>query len=511
MTKNRSLRRTLVSALILVPALLAFDNAATAARAESNRYTALIQIQNEGIADTPPPFYLYFFSDRSEVRGVFYWTYGNGNVWTWLFDGNYSGPADGSISGTVAGYIYLPDFADKMCIAETEMSGTEPPKCAGDRSELYRGYVFPVTGTWSGHIFLDGTGSGNVTILAEGGQPVSRIWTVIDLEEGFLEQPAAPESEFVPPLTDNPYPGGYSPEPTALPEPAPETAENAETVASLESDATQMAPFQIPAMAGAAVAGAVIGLGVAQVGSSLLLGGGSVAGRKAAQAAQAAMAYSPATGKLVPEAQAQHEHQLMNQGYIYRSGEGWVAPHDGEYVSREPSIATKDAEAARVKVRADMEQWKAESKKRMQEEELSDFRWNMAYEQRKAEALMRRQLAGYRVAEIVTETVVDVAAAVLVRKVPFKALKYAKATLQFVASEVYSQTKIVTTNAVRAWRGQQTSFWKDEGWHASSLLLNKVPDLSSPTEDVARITAEEAAKSGTGTAARSGFEALTGN
>jgi hypothetical protein len=506
---NRSLRRTLVSALILLPALLAFDDAVQPVRAEADRYTALIQMQFEDII-YETPLYLYFFSDRSEVGGVFYWARENGDIWSWLFDGSYSGPADGSIGGTLSGYLYMPDFADKMCTLETDLSGAEPAECAGDRSALYREYVCPVTGTWAGHIFLDGTGNGTIEthVTSDQESVSSGTWTVIDLQEGFLEPPAAPESEFVPPLTDNPYPGGYSPEPTVLPEPAPETAENTETVASLESDATQMAPFQIPAMAGAAVAGAVIGLGVAQVGSSLLLGGGFGAGGKVAQAA---MAYSPATGKLVPEAQAQHEHQLMNQGYIYRSGEGWVAPHNGEYVSREPSIATKDAEAARAKVRADMEQWKAESKKRMQEEELSDFRWNAEFDRRRAEALMQRQLAGYKIGAIVTETVVDVAAAVLVRKVPVNAIRYTKTAVQFLASEAYSQTKIFATNVVRAWRGQPTSFWKDEGWHASSLLLNKAPGLSTPAEDVARITAEEATKSGTGTAAREGFEALSGD
>jgi hypothetical protein len=514
MLKFQSLRRVAISSLILLLILLSIDSSilpVRAAAAPEDQYTALLQMT---WTETTPDslIYLYFTGSGGEAKGVFYWESSSEIYWGLFFEGTYNGSQDGGVHGTISGYLFPKDLADKMCELDLEMRGTLIPECAGDRTAYYQEHIYTLIGTWSGQLFTDGRGDGIFAMeqIAAGKngneglqEPVSGTWTVIEMNEGFLDPPAAPDVAILPILTNNPYPGGYAPAPTVTPEPAPEPGA-VENPSSLESDTSQMDPIQIPAMAGAAVLGAVMGIGAAQVGSSVLAGRGFFGGRKAAQAA---MAYSPATGKLIPADQAQQEHQLMNQGYVYRPDEGWVAPK-GEYASREPSLATKQAEAARAQNKADLEQWKAESKKRIEDEELSDFRWNNAYKLRKSEALMRRQVAGYKLSAMAAEAALDIVMAVVIKKAPLKVAAEFQTVARFAASEVYQEVKIVTNNLTRAWRGQETSFWKDQAWHVATMPTRFVPSLNSPTTDMDMIVAQEAAKRSVGTSGRSSVDSL---
>lgn len=276
------------------------------------------------------------------------------------------------------------------------------------------------------------------------------------------------------------------------------------------AEATQMDPTLPPAMTVGAALGAILGLLLTQAVPAL-------ARRPKLPAAPAEpVYYSYATGKPASLEQYQQERALMDAGHVYRDGE-WHAPK-GEYRSETPAYATSQAEQARDQVRADFQQWKAESQARIQAEKASDIRARMASHQFDA-ALANRKAAAFDVASSVAKGVagasLDIVSSYLTGRIPLKSIeavaRYAKYLMprKFPAEKVVRYTKYLVNEAVQqgvivvknvaSWAvGDGTSYGQDQLVHVFTKPLDFIPGLNASDPTVRQLLFQENIKQGIG-------------
>ncbi|MBN2085292.1 MAG: hypothetical protein JW748_08690 [Anaerolineales bacterium] len=177
-------------------------------------------------------------------------------------------------------------------------------------------------------------------------------------------------------------------------------AELEEAAALLAYDPSLMDDTQLPAMTGAAVAGAALGAALIQLLALM------------SARPQAPVYYSPATGKPAPLKQVQQEQAMMDSGHVYRDGQ-WHAPK-GEY-SAGPSILSEDY--AREKAARDLAretQWAKERELRRKQNEAFDRVMELERQQLQAKHDLVRANAKYQLAKNV-EWVADISMSVAAR------------------------------------------------------------------------------------------------
>jgi hypothetical protein len=461
--------------ILVVTGMLFFRSAGAQVQAEA-RAEILLNFDGENM---PVPVDLVFDANGGPIEGSLYLEWdldSNGSadlIYDLSFAGTFSGFPDGRLEGTIEGSFLPKGFIDimtklayDMCVA----SDCANPQDFPERVSDYQPFVQPVLGTWEGVISEDAVGSGTWTILylpspdgqsrQEGEQ--SNTWDLVALTISTVPDQAAT--------------------PGAGPTPDPVLSQDEPQLLVPDEGAAQQGELpaaQIGWMAGAALVGGAAGAGVSQV----LM-------RRRLPPLPAPMAPSPATGRMVPEAQARQEQARMDSGWVYRAGEGWVAPHGNTFDPSRPSILAREAEQARAQMRADFERYQAERKARLKQERISEFSDMAERHMRTTQESLDRMLTSIDIAEAGIETTYDVAAAVLVRRFPVKTLGRAGALARYfgrkfmteAVDEGYSQVKILADNANKLAAGEETSLVQDELDNLSSKWMDYVPGpkISNP-------------------------------
>lgn len=390
-----------------------------------------------------------------------------------FFLGTFSGFPEGRLEGTVQGSFLVPTVVGFLM--------------AFDDSSPLDQYFQEITGTFEGTIAADGSGGGTWSIFAAASpngnvnawdSPTDDTWRLeaLDMSAVTVVPPTVlPPSEEVP--AEVPVEPGV------------------ETESEAPAESSDLPAGQVGTMAGAALAGTALGLGLSQL----------IPTRRIVPKAPP-MATSPATGRMVPAAQARQEQARMASGWVYREGQGWEAPHGDTFDSNKQSILGRDADAAREEVRSNFARYTAERRAALHQEQVAEYREMAERHIQGNQEALDRALTGITVAEVGIETTYDVAAAVLIRRFPVKTLGRAanfvrltgKKILPELLSEGYSQVKILTNYVVNKFSGEETSFWQDQAMNLLTKPLNKIPGgrFANP----ARALGEEAAKSGAGNA-----------
>ena len=238
----------LTATLLLLGFFLFAPAQPTEAQGESGLVTATI-VLNYGEKEMPVPMVLQFDAAGGPVQGQYELEWdADGSGYTdfyflFFFIGTFSGFPEGHLEGTVEGTVLAPTLAAFVMAFDDSLSIED---CFQD-----------LTGTWEGTISADGSGGGSWSIIAAANptgnisaweSPTDDPWRLesLDMSAVAVVPPAViPPGEELP--AEVPGDPGVEPGNEGLPE------------------SSELPAGQVGVMAGTAVAGTVLGLGLSQL------------------------------------------------------------------------------------------------------------------------------------------------------------------------------------------------------------------------------------------------------